>query len=117
MKDFLRIEEKFKTGAHLEFFKSMKRCPEPGCHNVGFTSKNGLKLHKKKFHDGTAGSLSHPYQCDLCITACDTRGTLKLHRERMHLGLVYSCGVCNFMSALINKASAHANKMTGPSVL
>ena len=112
MNDFVRIEAKFKSGAQLEFFKSMERCPEPGCHNVGFKAKGGLWNHKKKFHDRAAGSLplSHPYLCDLCSTSCDTRGSLELHRERMHLGLVYSCGVCSFMSVQISKASAHANK-------
>ena len=108
MKDFIRIEAKFKSGDHLEFFKSMERCPEPGCHNVGFASKCGLNRHEKIFHDRAVRSLSLPYQCDLCITSCQNRGALEHHKERMHLGLVYSCGMCSFMSVSVYHAMAHA---------
>merc|ERR1719427_1189201 len=41
IKDFFRIEAKFKSGAQLKFFETLERCAYPGCHNVGFQQAKG----------------------------------------------------------------------------
>ena len=111
IKDFFRIEAKFRAGAQLKFFESLKRCAYPGCHNVGFGTSTGLNLHMKNVHERKSTARPHLHlQCNLCDVSCQGATLLQNHKERMHYGLVYSCGVCDFMCVQISTAKVHANK-------
>ena len=110
IKDFFRRE-------HEEFFKSLERCLEPGCHNIGFQSKEGLKHHRKKFHERPAAETPsraqnrHKHKC----ISCDDKSfpnkiQLVQHKEREHLGLFYKCGDCQTIFTLKNQAVKHASK-------
>merc|ERR1719427_2254392 len=114
IKDFFRIEAKFRAGAQLKFFESLERCAYPGCHNVGYVTRKGLDVHVKNIHERTATRphLNLQLQCNLCDVSCQGATLLQYHKERMHYGLVYSCGDCDFMCVNIVKAKAHSNKLS-----
>jgi len=107
IKDFYRREQQ-------EFFESLERCLEPGCHKLGFSTKEGLKMHRKSVHEraaaGTPSLNRNRFKCSWCDRSFSNKNLLGLHREREHLGLVYSCGVCKLMFVHNFNARNHASK-------
>ena len=58
-----------------------------------YTTKAGLALHKKSYHEGLK------YTCDECDFQTTQQSNLKVHIRNKHEGVRYACDHCDFQAA------------------
>ena len=65
--------------------------------NATFNSMKSLRIHFSITHDRKIKDLNFPkFLCNHCELIYSTKGGLQKHVKSKHLGLIFSCIVCNF---------------------
>ena len=117
LKEFKKLEnsaqEITNSDVRMNYFKCLKRCKKNGCANIGFSTYGGLKQHENKVHGKSIGAKGERNEkkakCEICGQGFKSEDHKKVHKDRIHNGLVYVCKLrsCGFIS--LNRPDAYAH--------